>query len=263
MGSGVKSEQPVPFSALFKGVGGALRGAPTPVQYDPPGLGRLRKIALIGTAGTVRYAPWHDPSWEIWAHASAMPLCERADRFFDLHPKHIWTQKKKWHVNYQEWLRRLNVPIYMQQHYKDVPASVRYPKEMVMAEYPWRYFTSQVAWMIALALSEGVTHLGFFGIHYAANTERVKQRSGCEFWMGLAAGKGVQLVIPQNCPLLKEPKWLYGYESHEKGRWKEDEKPPRDRTMVIDDGTNTLPPLMALRDGEEPATSRSPWAKKE
>jgi len=70
--------------------------------------------------------------------------------------------------------------------------------------------------MIALALSEGVTHLGFYGIHYALDEEHKKQRSGCEYWMGVAVGRGVQLVIPESAPLLKEPGWLYGYESHDK-----------------------------------------------
>jgi hypothetical protein len=68
--------------------------------------------------------------------------------------------------------------------------------------------------MIALALSEGVTHLGFYGIHYALDEEHKKQRAGCEFWMGIAVGKGVQIVNPPGSPLLREPGWLYGYESH-------------------------------------------------
>jgi hypothetical protein len=91
---------------------------------------------------------------------------------------------------------------------------VRYPKERVLAEFP-RYFTSHAAWMIALALTEGVTHLGFFGIHYALDEEHKKQRSGCEFWMGVAIGRGVQIVNPPGSPLMREPGWLYGYESHE------------------------------------------------
>jgi hypothetical protein len=102
----------------------------------------------------------------------------------------------------------------MQRRFQKVPASVRYPKERVVAEYP-RYFTSHAAWMIALALSEGVTHLGFYGIHYALDEEHKKQRAGCEFWMGIAVGRGVQIVNPEGSPLLREPKWLYGYESHD------------------------------------------------
>jgi hypothetical protein len=112
-----------------------------------------------------------------------------------------------------DFLTKCNVPIYMQRVFDKVPASVRYPRERVMAEHP-RYFTSHAAWMIALALSEGVTHLGFFGIHYSMDEEHRKQRAGCEYWMGVAHGKGVQLVVPEGAPLLREPGWLYGYESH-------------------------------------------------
>ena len=152
-------------------VGVAMPKALPPPNYDPPGPGRLRKVALIGSASTIAFAPWWDPSWEIWSHASAYRLCQRVDRYFDLHPKAVWMQKKGWSRNYQEWLAKLDIPIYMQEQFQAVPSSVRYPKERVLAEYPRRYFTSHAAWMIALALSEGVTHLGFFGVHYQVDSE--------------------------------------------------------------------------------------------
>jgi hypothetical protein len=175
------------------------------------GVGRLRKIALVGSAATVGLTPWYDPTWEIWAHATCYPYCKRVDRYFDLHPWE-WISNKPM-PGYLAWLKSLMTPIYMQRKFRDVPASVRFPRERVMAEYP-RYFTNHVAWMTALALSEGVTHLGFFGIHYALDEEHKKQRAGCEFWMGVAIGRGVQIVNPEGSPLLREPAWLYGYESH-------------------------------------------------
>jgi hypothetical protein len=185
---------------------------PPPVIPQPiAGQGRLRKIALIGSAATVDLAPWYDGTWEIWSHATCYAYCKRVDRFFDLHPWDWITSKPV--PGYVAWLKTLRTPIYMQRKFRDVPASVRYPRERVMAEHP-RYFTSHAAWMIALALSEGVTHLGFFGIHYALDEEHKKQRTGCEFWMGVAHGRGVQIVNPEGSPLLREPKWLYGYESH-------------------------------------------------
>lgn len=255
MGTGTKSRPVI-------AVGQDYRQSPPPPYYDPPGPGRARKIALIGTAATVHFAPWHDPSWEIWAHASAHPLCQRVDRYFDLHPEAVWRAPKRWAENYQVWLRQMATPIYMQKHYKDVPTSVRYPKERILAEYPHRYFTSQVAWMVALAMAEGVTHLGFYGIHYAMDAERSRQRAGCEYWMGLAEGKGVQLVIPSGCPLLHEPPWLYGYESHEPGRWDAKQAPPKNPTFTILD-PQTRPDLKPLPNGDEPAWDRSPWSGKE
>lgn len=175
------------------------------------GLGRQRKIALIGSAETIQCAPWYDPTWEIWAHATVHHFCKRVDRYFDLHPWK-WISEKPM-PGYLEWLKTERTPIYMQRRFRDVPASLRYPQERILAEYP-RYFTSHVGWMVALALSEGVTHLGFYGIHYALDEEHIKQRPGCEFWMGVALGKGVQLVNPPGSPLLRQPGWLYGYESH-------------------------------------------------
>jgi hypothetical protein len=230
-----------------------------PPTYEPPGLGRLRKIALIGTANTYPWAPFHDPSWEIWAHNSAIPICPRVDRIFELHSKFVWSKKKHWHKDYQKFLRECPVPIYMQRHWPDIPQSIRYPRERVLSEFR-RYFSSQAAWMIALALTEGVTHLGFYGIHYEHSSERDWQRQGCEYWMGMAEGRGVQLVIPEACPLLKQPKLLYGYESHDKAgkniiapRKTNDMKfSPAALTLIDMDKAEGRPPLAELPQGAEP-----------
>lgn len=221
---------------------------PGRVAVDPPpaisspvaGVGRLRKVALIGSAQTVNLAPWYDPSWEIWAHATVHPYCKRVDRYFDLHPWE-WISTKPV-PGYLEWLRTVRTPIYMQRKFREVPASLRFPKERLLAEFP-RYFTSHAAWMVALALTEGVTHLGFYGIHYALDEEHKKQRTGCEFWMGVAVGRGVQIVNPPGSPLLREPAWLYGYESHTGKRHAREQTggkkpqtnldlPPQDRVMT-------------------------------
>ncbi len=224
--------------------GQGIRQEPPPVIPQPiAGLGRLRKIALIGSAASVGLAPWYDPTWEIWAHATCYPYCKRVDRYFDLHPWK-WISEKPM-PGYLAWMKALQTPIYMQRVFRDVPASVRFPRERVMSEHP-RYFTSHASWMVALALSEGVTHLGFFGIHYALDEEHKKQRSGCEFWMGVAHGRGVQIVNPEGSPLLREPGWLYGYESHDGKTHKRAEtggkkpgidysQPPQNRKLTVMD----------------------------
>lgn len=243
-------------------VGTVIRRPLPPPSYEPPGLGRLRKIALVGTAGTMAFAPFHDPSWEIWVHNSAAHVCPRVDRIFELHPKDFWMRPKRWKKDYVTWLKQCPVPIYMHEHYPEIPQSVRYPKERVLSEFR-RYFSSQAAWMMALALTEGVTHLGFFGIHYAASDERAWQRAGCEYWMGVCEGRGVQLVIPPGAPLLREPKLLYGYENYKDGKqiggptpkWA---KPaPPEMTIIDMQSPAGRPPLKTLPDGSEPAWDRS------
>ncbi len=90
--------------------------------------------------------------------------------------------------------------------------------------------------MIALALTEGVSTIGLFGIDYQVKSEYVMQRGCCEAWLMYASALGVRIVLPEQCSLLAAPKLLYGYESHDevtgiikpeytKYRWKEDIKP--------------------------------------
>lgn len=248
----------------------SFQKAPEAIKAPMPatvGLGRLRKIALVGTASSIRFAPWEDRTWEIWAHASSRALCERVDRYFDLHPQAFWTKPKKWDPSYLQWLTRQPVPIYMQDRFAEVPMSIRYPRERVLTEFR-RYFTSHAAWMTALALMEGVTHLGFFGIHYSSDSEYASQRSGCEYWMGLAEGRGVQLVLPEGNPLLRTPSRLYAYESHDDGqlhesyRWSpkvphvDTPKGPQALTVLSDDPNAPRIPLRRDLD-EPPAWERS------
>ncbi len=189
-----------------------------PPIAQPPraGLGRLRKIALLGShEASLKYAPWDDPSWELWGHAASYKFNKRTcDRYFDLHRRECWTKTNGKGQQYLKWLAYNQSPIYMQERYPDVPASIRYPLERITSEFR-PYFTGHAAYMIALALTEGVTHIGFFGINYGPDSEYGTQRGSCEYWMGVAEARGVQLVLPKSITLLNEPAELYGYASHD------------------------------------------------
>ncbi len=107
-----------------------------------------------------------------------------------------------------------------------------------------------MAWMSALALSEGVTHVALWGIHYEHDIEHERQRGCCEYWVGLLEGRGVQVVIPEGCPVTKSPGWLYGYESHDEAVHKRATKnvsptvvkPHTSLTIVPEAATSTLHP---------------------
>lgn len=188
-------------------------------MYQPPpaGPGRLRKVGFLGShEASLKFAPWKDPSWELWGHASSRGMYQRSpERFFDLHRKECWSKSNNKGQKYLRWLASNPVPIYMQERFPEVPASLRYPLERVCSEITRPYFTSHVAYMIALALTEGVTHLGFFGVNYSPDCEYGTQRGSTEYWMGRAEALGVRLVLPPTCTLLADPKELYGYASHD------------------------------------------------
>lgn len=253
-------------------VGGTVRRKP-PFFRKPSGQ-PAEKLAIIGCTLSRKYAPWHDPSWTIVSHCSARQWCQREPDFYmDLHPRACFGQEaKSWNPKYYTWLRTLQTPIFMQEEWKDIPMAIRYPIERVLAEYR-AYFTNHVAWMIALAMTEGIKTLGLFGCQYGAATEYAVQRGSCEYWLGRFEQAGGQVILPPKySDLLNYPSKLYGYESHDPETGKL--IPEYKRPLVVDtvkkpDGqietllaidpkiAENRPPLMPPPNGEPIAWERS------
>ncbi len=232
-------------------------GRPAPV-----GPGQTRKIGIIGTSrDTLPLAPWDDPSWEFWAHTSAyhmIPL-QRADVLFDLHPKHCWTEgRKNGFDDYYRFLKGNTTPIYMQEQQTEIPASVRFPREKIKQQWDYE-FGSQTAEMVGLALYQGVTHLGFWGVEYS-DFEYTNLRGNTVLWVGIAIGQGVQIVQPKNSRLLKNAHITihgtphvsmelvgdYGYDTHTPERYAAYKEQYRNaRTKVFMPKTPLQPVLTA------------------
>lgn len=235
----------------------------------------VRKIALFGShSSSLVDAPWDDPSWEFWGHSSSRAWYKRPmDRYFDLHPKSCWSRGGKKGLAYPRWLAKNTVPIYLQKADPEVPASITYPKGRILTEFSYahrrRYFSNHASWMIALALTEGVTHLALYGINYSSESEYARQRGSAEYWLGQLDGRGVNVILPEQCTLLGDPALLYGYESHDevtgelKPEYKRKVWKGTDRLTIIQpgDGVRVPPPeIQALIDKEEAENPRPEWA---
>jgi hypothetical protein len=94
-----------------------------------------------------------------------------------------------------------------------IPNSVTFPIERILsgpAGHP-DYFTSTIAYMIALAIDEGYTTIGLYGIDLIVGQEWFYQKPCAEFWLGVCHGMKLQIDIPFPSALLKTA-WRYGYE---------------------------------------------------
>jgi hypothetical protein len=187
-----------------------------------------KRIAILGTAPTWRDTPWDDPTLEIWALNDMWLLQpKRVSRWFDLHPldKMFFRAQGQKVAQYDvpagfflrpqghlEWLRAQTIPVYVQDAAAlGSPSALTFPKAAIEAKFG-QHFASSPAWMIGLALLEGVTELHIYGIHLATEWEYLKQKPNMTFLLGLAAGLGVKVVLPKGCPLLKESH-QYAYET--------------------------------------------------
>lgn len=182
---------------------------------------KTKKLGILGRTDNIRFAPWTDPSWTLASHTSARELSKREpDWYFDLHrPECFTNENKSWNPKYYTWLKNLQTPIFMQETDKapwnTIPMAVRYPIETVLQEHR-AYFTNHCAYMIALAMMEGVTHIGLWGCQYGADSEYSTQRGSLEYWLGRFEQAGGTVVLPvKSNTLLNWPAELYGYESHD------------------------------------------------
>lgn len=173
-----------------------------------------KRIALIGSApSSVALAPYDDPTWTVWSCSpGARPYLKRIDMHFEMH---LWEPQQPWFApEYVDWMAKLSVPVMMLEPIAVIPNSVAYPKNEILARYGvegiW-FFTSSLAWMIALAIESGADEIGLWGVDMSAAEEIYSgQRSGCQYFIGKALARGIKVTVPQQSDLMR-PTPLYGY----------------------------------------------------
>ncbi len=177
------------------GEGAAGKAAPSPLK--------TRKIAVIGTTPHRADAPYDDPGWEIWGVGRWHPDGRRWDRWFEVHDLVTLTSD---YDDPLEYLAESGKSIYVREPTPKIPNGVVYPRETIVEKFGGTYFlTSTIAWMMALALHEGVTHLGLWGVDMATAGEYATQKPGCKHFIAVARLVGVNVVVSKRSDLLREP----------------------------------------------------------
>lgn len=166
------------------------------------------KCAIVGFTDHRSHAfDLPQDQWELWGinEMHRVPGCEweKFARWFEVHPrKDIDTDAQ--HI---ETMGKMDIPVYMQVHHADIPASVAFPREelqkLSVQHFGRIYFTSSIAWQTALAIHMGYKAIHIYGVDMAQDTEYAEQRPCCEAWLGVAAGMGIEVYVPPTSDLLK------------------------------------------------------------
>jgi hypothetical protein len=174
---------------------------------------RRKKVCIVGYAENSRHMAWfNDPDCEIWGVNQLYRFVPRADRWFQLHRN--WNDRKYWaeKTDLAAWMQNAPIPIYMIDQEPSIPNSLAYPKEWVKGELKvHEYFTSTIAFMLALAIAEGFEHIGLYGIDLIIGREYHFEKSCVEFYFGIAHARGVAYHLPPNSALLWQSH-TYGYD---------------------------------------------------
>lgn len=178
----------------------------------------MKRVAIVGFAASYKDAPFADPDVEIWGINELWRYLPRWTRWFEMHPRAVFSKEgDRDQAAHVAWLQGqpADKPIYMLERFDDIPGSVPYPLEALTAAcFPGQargYFTSSIAYMLAMAIGEGFEWIGLFGVDLASDTEYASQRPAAEYLIGLARGLGREVVVAPGSALLRSLE-LYGYD---------------------------------------------------
>lgn len=122
------------------------------------------------------------------------------------------------------WLKTHPGPIYTSRLRPGYPGLVEFPLEDVLnakadgSNGGATYFNSTAAYAVAYAIHIRVEKISLYGLDYTlANSHHAEQGRACvEFWLGIAASRGIEIMIPDSSSLMDacatDRDRLYGYD---------------------------------------------------
>jgi hypothetical protein len=184
--------------------------------------GGRKRVAIVGFSTATRHlTPFDDFEYEIWGLNQLYRHLPRADRWFDIHEN--WDEHVIEGTDHAAWIKNSEIPVYMKDFLPDAPQSLRFPIEHTMRYFSqdilgkadFDYYTSTIAYMLALAIYEKFETIAIYGVDLVIGTEYFHQKACVEYYLGVAAGKGIQIIVPEESALLKQ-EYRYGWEKASK-----------------------------------------------
>jgi len=171
-------------------------------------------IALLGTAPSSMYKVPSAGPWQVWGCSpGTMELGDEIDVFFELHryePGQPWFSE-----GYCEFLKNRK-KIWVSKEVDDIPNGKVIPYKKLVKKYGPYFFTSSLAWMLAMAIEKKPEKISLWGVDMGATTEYFDQKLGCQYFALVAKAQGIEIGVPPESDLFR-PLPPYGLCQHNHG----------------------------------------------
>jgi hypothetical protein len=175
------------------------------------------KVCIVGFADSSRGdTPFDDDSFEFWGinrlH-TVMGDAQHWDRYFQIHD---WKMAHGQDEEHKAWLEEWGGPVYMRPEDTGYVVNAEpFPVQAIIEDFR-PYITNTVSWLIALGIAMEFREMHLYGIDMAQDAlmqaEYRAQRPSCEYFLGVAEGRGIKVMVSPASDLLKATH-LYGLEN--------------------------------------------------
>lgn len=141
----------------------------------------------------------------------------RTDVFFEIHSMELIDRELTYGL-FKAWMQNQKKLILQKADDPRFPNAIAYPLEDMLAKYGRYFFTSSIAYMLALAIDSKPEAIGIWGVDMSATDEYGYQRAGCHYFLQKAHEAGIKVIVPPESDLL-EPLPLYGFKE-ENRQWR-------------------------------------------
>lgn len=167
------------------------------------------QLCLLGSApSSLRLAPYGNMNWAMCGCSPGVyGVAPRAEAWVELHryePGQPWFSPE-----YCQFLANFPGPVWMSEVRPEIPNSIVLPLVDLVQKYSPYFFTSSLAYMMAMAIECGFKRIGLFGVDMAAASEYKDQRLGCQYFAIIAKAHGIEVGVPPESDLFR-PSPLYG-----------------------------------------------------
>lgn len=165
-----------------------------------------RKIALVGTAPSGRFAPFNDLTWELWGVGLRANYFTRANRWYEIH--RLDGEEPGWAAEWRNLMKAWSheCDIYMFYPEDIGPKIVKFDPAPLIARFGQYFMTSSFSWMMAQAMIEtNVEEIGIWGVDMEYGTEYRQQRVGLRHFIEVAKILGIKVTRVSSSGIAYEP----------------------------------------------------------
>ena len=182
---------------------------------------KRNKLAIVGAEPHTREnAPYNDLDYDIWTFSDWLlaDWLKRCDAIIEIHGIEVYRNHPR-SPGYWDALQKATIPVYMYPFADTkVKSSIEFPLDGVLEMLnkaktngqPFKNLNCTTVYAIALGIYQQYEVIDIYGVELWPDSPYNKQRADFAFWVGFAAGRGIELNI--NCSDKLFNHKLYGIE---------------------------------------------------